>query len=98
MYPLSLTISHFPSPSNENTSTLALFHVLSQILPIVSVLPLSLDLLNNTSFYPESKDEDLHSGWLQHPKGSVIICTEGGVSEGSIAQKGMVMLRCIYYN
>ena len=87
---LSLTISHFPSVSNEQTSTPALVHVLSQILPMVSVLPLSLNLLNNTSFRPESKDEDLHSGWLQHPKGSVIICTEGGVSEGNIVQNGTV--------
>ena len=91
IYPLSLTISRFPSVSSEQTSTLALFHVLSQLLPIVSLLPLSLNLLNDASFCPESKDEDLHSGWLQHPKGSIIICTEGGVSEGSIVQKGIVM-------
>ena len=88
LYPLSLTISLFPSTSNQQTSTLALFHVLSQILPMISGLPLSLDLLNYTSFYPESKDEDLHSGWLQHPRGSVIICTEGGITEGTLAQKG----------
>ena len=94
MYPLSLTISHFPSASNERTSTLALYHVLSQILPMVSVIPLSLNLLNDTSFYPESKEEDLHSGWLQHPRGSVIICTEGGIREGNIVQKGIVMLLC----
>lgn len=98
MYPLSLTISHFPSDSNERASPPALFHVLSQILPMVSVLPLSLNMLNDTSFYPESKDEDLHSGWLQHPKGSVIICTEGGVSEGSIIQKGIFLLCYIVKN
>ncbi|KAF8803625.1 hypothetical protein BYT27DRAFT_7195476 [Phlegmacium glaucopus] len=93
MYPLSLTISNFPSVSNEQTSTPALFHVLSQLLPMVSVLPLSLNMLNDTSFYPESKDEDLHSGWLQHPKGSTIICTEGGVTEGIVVQKGVMNIR-----
>lgn len=95
MYPLSLTISRFPSVSNDQISVSALFHVLSQLLPMVSLLPLSLNLLNDASFCPESKDEDLHSGWLQHPKGSVIICTEGGVSEGSIVQKGIVMFHYI---
>ncbi len=85
--PLSLTLSGFPS-SLEVNSTPTLHHVLSLIFPLVTTLPLSLSALNRTSFCPESKDEDLHSGWLQHPKGSVMMLSEGTVTEGEISSKG----------
>jgi hypothetical protein len=62
--------------------------VLSQILPLLTTLPLSLETLNNKVLAPESKEEDLHSGWLQLPRGSVCIVTEGGVTEGTILERG----------
>jgi len=85
--PLSLTLSGFPSSLEANT-TPTLHHVLSLIFPLVTTLPLSLSALNKTSFCPESKDEDLHSGWLQHPKGAVAVFNEGNVTEGEISSKG----------
>jgi hypothetical protein len=52
------------------------------------MLPLSLDLLNKCRFVPESKDEDLHSGFLQVPSGSVMVVTECGVNEGVLSENG----------
>ncbi|KAG6861875.1 hypothetical protein C0995_010581 [Termitomyces sp. Mi166 len=91
--PLTLTVSRFPSPKGPNT-TPALAHTLSQILALLTTLPLSLETINNTAFVPESKDEDLHSGWLQLPKGSVCLVTEGGVTEGK-THSGIVNLRAL---
>ena len=56
-----LTLSGFPS-SLEVNSTPTLHHVLSLIFPLVAALPLPLSALNGTSFCPEPRDEDLHSG------------------------------------
>ncbi|KAG5645036.1 hypothetical protein DXG03_007215 [Asterophora parasitica] len=93
--PLTLTVSCFPSPSPTatSTSTPALSHILTQIFPLVTTLPLSLSTLNTTSFAPESKNEDLHSGWLQLPRGTVCVVTEGGVSEGNVSERGLNNLR-----
>jgi hypothetical protein len=69
-------------------STPTLYHVLSLIFPLVTTLSLSLDILNNSLSCPEYKDEDLHSGWLQLPRGSTLILTENSVAEGSIFNQG----------
>ena len=66
----------------------ALSHILSQLLPLSRTLPLSLSKLNKTPFSPESKNEDLHSGALQLPQGSVLLVTEGGVREGKLVERG----------
>ncbi|KDQ60574.1 hypothetical protein JAAARDRAFT_31540 [Jaapia argillacea MUCL 33604] len=84
----SLTISHFPLPTTEIT-TPTLSHVLSELLPSFLTLPLSLDLLNKLHFAPESKDEDLHSGFLQQPAGTTILVNESGVQEGKLAENGI---------
>ncbi len=63
-------------------------HVLSQLLPLFKTAPLSLGMLNKVPFAPESKDEDLHSGVLQLPRGSVLLVTEGNVREGRLFQRG----------
>ncbi|KAJ3553347.1 hypothetical protein NM688_g3664 [Phlebia brevispora] len=100
LLPPSITLSHFPSPpipssapSNEAplppTDSPTLSHVLSQLLPLSSTLPLSLELFNKVPFAPESKDEDLHSGVLQLPKGSVLLVTEGGIREGKLVERGL---------
>ena len=86
--PLSLTLSEYPLPPEALDSTPTLYHVLSLIFPLVTTLPLSLDVLNNSLSCPEYKDEDLHSGWLQLPRGSTLVLTESSVAEGSIFNKG----------
>ncbi|TFK42808.1 mini-chromosome maintenance replisome factor-domain-containing protein [Crucibulum laeve] len=94
--PLSLTVSAFPSPPAEApSSTPALCHVLSHLVPLFTTLPLSLNTLNNTSFAPESINENLHSGRLQLPAGSVCVVTESGVTEGIIGEKGLTNLRTV---
>lgn len=88
MLPPSLTVSNFPLLTSDSSVTPSLIHVLSHILPTLSMLPLSLSVLNTTAFAPESKDETLSSGWLQLPKGSVCVITEGGVTEGVVSEHG----------
>lgn len=88
--PPSLQLTRFPSPKNV-TSTPALSFVLSKLLPLFSVVQLSLEALNNDRFVPESNGEDLSSGYLQVPAGSVMLFTENGVREGNIVEKGMLV-------
>jgi len=90
--PPSLQLTRFPSPKN-GASTPALCSVLSKLLPLFSVVRLSLEALNNDRFVPESNGEDLSSGYLQVPAGSVVLFTETGVHEGNIVEKGMCSLR-----
>lgn len=88
MLPPTLAVTRFPPPKSTSI-TPALIHVLSELLPLASILPLSLDLLNEGQFAPESKDEDLHSGYLQVPSGSTILITESGMGEGILNERGV---------
>ncbi len=93
LIPPSITISQFPLPLDSTQSASpALSHVLSLILPRLVTLPLSLQYLNTRGFVPESKDEDLHGGALQLPKGTVLLVTENGVGEGQLIEKGMLLV------
>ncbi|TRM59431.1 hypothetical protein BD626DRAFT_462490 [Schizophyllum amplum] len=87
--PPSLTLSRFPAPPPGSTNLPTLRHALSLLFPSVSAIPLSLETINTTQFAPESRDEDLVSGWLQLPKGSVCLITEGGLSEGGVTERGL---------
>ncbi|KAI0340694.1 hypothetical protein BDW22DRAFT_1486089 [Trametopsis cervina] len=98
--PPTLTIARFPpppssvdtqdtNPSSISTSAPALSYILSHLLPITRTLPLSLDVLNKSPFAPESKNEDLHSGALQLPQGSVLLVTEHGIQEGKLVERGL---------
>jgi Mini-chromosome maintenance replisome factor len=87
LLPLSLALSGF------NLEVQPLVDVVSQLVPLCTTLPLSLHNVNNTGFYPESKDEDLHSGWLQLPKGSLCIVSELALTEGTISERGGLIPR-----
>ncbi|KAF9001982.1 putative alanine racemase-domain-containing protein [Cyathus striatus] len=91
IFPPSLTISNF----SASASTPALYYVLSQIFPLLTLLPLSLNTLNTAPFVPESKNDDLHSGWLQLPAGSLCLLTEGGITEGTLGEKALLNFRAI---
>jgi len=58
-------------------------------------LPLSLELLNRQPSVPESKQEDLHSGFLQVPHGTTMLITEDGVREGKLVEQGTEVLLCL---
>ncbi|TFK25023.1 hypothetical protein FA15DRAFT_668897 [Coprinopsis marcescibilis] len=92
LLPLSLTLSGYGQCSG---STPKIAEVLRHLVPLCTVLPLSLDNLNATSYNPESKEENLHSGWLQLPKGSLCIVSETAMNEGSVTEKGLLNLRQI---
>lgn len=93
--PPSLQLTRFPS-SNSMASTPALYSVLSKLLPLLSIVQFSLETLNNDRFTPESSGEDLSSGYLQVPAGSVMLLTETGVQEGNVVEKGTPTLILIF--
>ncbi|KAG7452905.1 uncharacterized protein BT62DRAFT_925445 [Guyanagaster necrorhizus] len=95
IFPPCLGLSRFPSPTDPTLWTPAISDILSQLFLSVSSIPLSLSTVNATPFIPESKDEDLHSGWLQLPKGSICVVTEAGIQEGNIVERGLLNLRAM---
>ncbi|CDO77853.1 hypothetical protein BN946_scf185032.g5 [Trametes cinnabarina] len=102
LLPPSLVISRFPPPppvpstiSSTAVLTPTLSAILQLLLPLTHTLPLSLDTLNKSQFVPESKDEDLHAGILQLPKGTVLLVTEGGVREGQLLERGIFNVRAL---
>ncbi|KZT66826.1 hypothetical protein DAEQUDRAFT_694992 [Daedalea quercina L-15889] len=102
LLPPSLTIAHFPPPppTPSTNAELAvpmptLSAVLAELLPLTHTLPLSLSMLNKEPFVPESKDEDLHSGALQLPQGTVLLVTEGGIQEGKLVDRGVLNIRAL---
>lgn len=102
LLPPSVTITHFPSPpppppTNAATAvpTPTLSALLAELLPLTHTLPLSLPLLNKEPFSPESKDEDLHSGALQLPQGTVLLVTESGVQEGKLIDRGVLNVQAL---
>ncbi|KZT03570.1 uncharacterized protein LAESUDRAFT_729151 [Laetiporus sulphureus 93-53] len=97
LLPPSLTLAYFPSPPPMPSTSVTpsapiptLSFVLGELLPLTYTLPLSLDALNNHPYVPESKEEDLHSGVLQLPKGTVLLVTESGVTEGKLVDRGVL--------
>jgi hypothetical protein len=89
--PPSLTISSFPPPlasTPESIPSPTLVHVLSLLLPLSLHVPLSLKLLNESLFEPESKDEDLFSGVLQLPASTTIIVSDSQITDGTLKEKG----------
>ncbi|KAG1819613.1 uncharacterized protein BJ212DRAFT_1575877 [Suillus subaureus] len=93
---LRLSLCHvFLHPHHHHPALPTLHHVLSDLLPQYLTVPLSLDLLNKESFSPESKDEDLHSGYLQVPQGTTLLLTENGVQEGKLVEKGIMNIRAV---
>ncbi|KAJ3783713.1 hypothetical protein GGU11DRAFT_783438 [Lentinula aff. detonsa] len=95
-----------PGPSTSS-STPTLYHVLSLLMPIITHVPLSLPLLNDGAFVPESKprprsesvDEDpedeLYSGILQLAPSTLCFVTDSGVTEGQINDRGVRNLRAL---
>lgn len=83
-----MTVANFPAHVERPDAQPILSSVLSLIFPLLTSTPLSLEKLNEEPFCPESKEEDLHSGLLQLPKGTVFIMDEGAVTEGGIFNRG----------
>ena len=98
LLPLSLTVSDFPphqsvpktSPDVESkpAPNPTLSHALNIILSSTTTLPMSLSLLNGKSFFPISKEEDLHAGRLQLPAGTTVVITDNAMTEGRVSETG----------
>jgi Mini-chromosome maintenance replisome factor len=61
---------------------------LQKLLPAFIELPLSLDVLNTTNFYPRSNDENLHAGVLQLLDGTTVLVDETVLNEGTLKEQG----------
>ena len=92
-----MTLSSFPLPPPiPNTSSTRIIleptikHVLQLLLPALVYLPLSISFLNESRFQPKSVDEDLLSGNLQLPAGTVVLISDGAVSEGDLRESKLV--------
>ncbi|KAJ3772991.1 hypothetical protein FB446DRAFT_688433 [Lentinula raphanica] len=104
--PSSSTAPADPGPSTH-LSTPTLYHVLSLILPIIVHVPLSLPLLNDGAFVPESKprrnsegaeddpEDELYSGILQLAPVTLCFITDSSVTEGQINDRGVRNLRAL---
>jgi hypothetical protein len=53
-------------------------------------LPLSLPILNGTSFYPKSNDENLLAGVLQLLDGTCVLVDETVLKEGTLKDQGIL--------
>ena len=93
LLPPSLTVSGFPlhlssDAESKHAPDPALSHALNLILSSAITLPVSLSLLNGKSFFPISKEEDLHAGRLQLPAGTTIVITDNAMTEGRVSETG----------
>ncbi|KIY67975.1 hypothetical protein CYLTODRAFT_375033 [Cylindrobasidium torrendii FP15055 ss-10] len=89
--PHTLSVTRFPaSPSPDAVP--ALSRALSLLFPYVNTIPLTIKSINETPFTPESKNEILHSGWLQQPKGSICVVSDTGMKEGTLNEAGLLNL------
>lgn len=86
LFPMSIVLSELSSAPVGDVPTISL--ALSELLPLYFLLPLTLNILNERSFLPESKDEDLHAGVLQVPDDATFLVTETGIVEGNLVEKG----------
>ncbi|GJJ12424.1 hypothetical protein Clacol_006666 [Clathrus columnatus] len=86
--PLSLTISKIPYPEIPIMIP-PLVNVLRLLLPLFVDIPLTLSSINSQPFFPESQNEDLHSGYFQLPAGTLVLLSEFGVQEGAINDRGV---------
>ncbi|KAL5490150.1 hypothetical protein ACEPAI_4983 [Sanghuangporus weigelae] len=94
LFPMSIILSEFPRPSYTNIPSISF--ALSEMLPLHFLLPLTLELLRERSFLPESKDEDLHAGILQVPIDTTVTMTEIGMAEGCLEEKGLENIRALH--
>ncbi|KAJ1952705.1 hypothetical protein EC988_003405 [Linderina pennispora] len=99
----SLNLIGFPSQASEgsgrfalrNSSTRRIADALEQLLPRVVELPFDLKLLNGAVFVPSAESGDLHSGVLQLPPGTEIICDETCLDEGTLGERGVKNLHAL---
>ncbi|KAI9023865.1 putative alanine racemase-domain-containing protein [Phycomyces nitens] len=97
----SLNISQFPTsePGLQNEKSLEMklenlaskhvASVLSNLTQRFVEMPLSLEILNKSSFNPRSVDEQLNAGVLQLPNGTLLLVDETVLSEGTLDDTGV---------
>ncbi|KAL7053230.1 hypothetical protein AAHC03_025565 [Spirometra sp. Aus1] len=91
-----LNISHWEKKLGANTESL--IQSLHCILPQVSLIPLTVDSLNNGPLFMPVRDvaiDELDSGLLQLPTGSEVIVDETDMSSGQLTSRGVLNCRAL---
>ncbi|KAM3583050.1 hypothetical protein VKS41_004805 [Umbelopsis sp. WA50703] len=107
----SLNVTEFPTESigsdmgkgeanskpfaSVNLLTSKVSNILKKILPAFIELPLSLNVLNSTSFYPRSTDENLLAGVLQLIDGTCVLVDETVLEEGTLKDQGVKNIQAL---
>lgn len=60
---------------------------MSNILPKIHAIPMTLQTLNTEAFYPR-KDDQLLSGFLQVTRGTALVLDETALDEGTLNEQG----------
>ncbi|KAH8551093.1 putative alanine racemase-domain-containing protein [Umbelopsis sp. PMI_123] len=81
--------------SSANPSTRHISDILQKLLPVFVQIPLSLDVLNNTNFYPRSNEENLLAGVLQLLDGTCVLIDETVLKEGTLKEQGVKNMRTL---
>ncbi|KAG0364966.1 hypothetical protein BGZ54_006998 [Gamsiella multidivaricata] len=71
-----------------------LARIMKNILPKVHAIPMNLENLNNSFFFPRG-DEQLLSGVLQVTRGTAMILDETVMEEGTLLDKGLKNLKAV---
>ncbi|KAF9273912.1 hypothetical protein BGZ68_001098 [Mortierella alpina] len=71
-----------------------LAQVLQSVLPKFHVIPMTLNTLNNSFFFPRG-DEQLSSGILQVTRGTTLLLDETVMEEGTLVDKGIKNLKAV---
>ncbi|ORX63213.1 hypothetical protein DM01DRAFT_1360985 [Hesseltinella vesiculosa] len=82
--PPATTRFQLTNPASQSLASLLQSLLLHQVN-----LPLTLDTLNNTSFFPVSENEDLRAGVLQLVAGTHLLVDETCLSEGKLGDRGV---------
>ncbi|GJJ73673.1 hypothetical protein EMPS_06031 [Entomortierella parvispora] len=78
----------------DTTLCQTLEKIMSNILPKVHAIPMTLQTLNTEAFYPR-KDDQLLSGFLQVTRGTTLVLDETALEEGTLNEQGLKNLRAV---
>ncbi|KAF9924162.1 hypothetical protein FBU30_005830 [Linnemannia zychae] len=68
--------------------------IVTNILPKVHVIPMTLENLNKNYFYPRG-DDHLYSGMLQVTRGTLLLLDETAMEEGTLVDQGIKNLKAV---
>ncbi|KAI7869313.1 putative alanine racemase-domain-containing protein, partial [Spinellus fusiger] len=81
----------------QDPSSMWLLNILKNIVPLLVEMPLNIEVFNNSSFSPESINENLHAGILQLLPGTLLLLDETVLSEGILQKIGVRNIQALMH-